>query len=115
MSFLRKWLRVEKPKSAALHVTRSLELAMPAEEAFDRCVAGIENVLGGIVRESDRGRGYIEATFGLMFSERLSCTLQPLDDGARTRVTIESRRGARPEAAAGSQYVEALASYLTPG
>ncbi|HEY8312650.1 MAG TPA: hypothetical protein VIG51_00630, partial [Candidatus Baltobacteraceae bacterium] len=97
MSFLLKWLRIDKPQGAGLRPSRSVEVALPFDAAFDRCTDGIERVLGGVVRESDRAAGTIEATFGLAFSERLTCTFESLD-AQLTRARIESRRGAQAEA-----------------
>lgn len=110
MKFLRDWLRIER-SPVALHASQTLDLDSRYEHAFEACVRGIEDVLGGIVRERDLPRGRIEATFGLVDSERLRCCLTALD-ADRTRVLIESRRGARPEPAKPSQYVRALAQFL---
>jgi hypothetical protein len=109
--FLFKWLRVERPPGVALHPTRTIELDVPPSAAFERSVLGIENTLGGVVRDSDRDRGTIEATFGLIDSERLSVAIEPLERN-RSRVVIESRRGAMAQQPSGSQYVDALADYL---
>lgn len=111
MKFIRTWLHVERPPGVALHAAQTLELDRAHDEVFAQCVRGIEDVLGGAVRTSDREGGSIEATFGLIDSERLTCSIVPLDRG-RTRVVIESRRGARPEPAKPSQYVRALAEFL---
>ena len=111
MQFLRRWLKIDRPQSAAIRPHRKLELPQPYERAFDLAVEGIERVLGGVVREADRGRGYIEATFGLTFSERLTCELQRVDE-TTTRVDIESRRGVQAQARYDSDYVDALASFL---
>lgn len=111
MSFLFKWLRTRPRERLILHPTRRLEVAAPVEAAFAKCVAGIENVLGGIVREADVSHGSIEAAFGLIDSERLTCTLQSINPD-RTSVIIESRRGPRLSAEGGSPYVNALAAYL---
>ncbi len=113
MSFFFKWLRPERPSGVALHPSQTLELDMPYDVAFDRCIEGIEGVLGGVVRESDRQRGRIDATFGLVNSERLSVTLERMEDG-RTRAIIESRRVLSTEPPRGSQYVRALANFLQP-
>ena len=78
--------------------------------AQERCRYGIESVLGGVVREERPGA--IEATFGLVDSERLTCTVFDLGEG-RSRVTIETRRGAQPGNPPPSPYVKALADYLT--
>lgn len=112
MKFLRDWLRVERPSGVGLHASRTIDLEEPRPEVFARCVRGIEDVLGGVIRERDQERGTIEATFGLIDSERLTCTLQSLEGGG-TRAIIESRRGASPEPAKPSEYVRALAEFLT--
>jgi hypothetical protein len=113
MSFFFKWLRPERPPGVALHPSRTVEVDMPFEVAFDRCIEGIEGSLGGVVRDRDPQRGTIEATFGLVNSERLNVTLERMQDG-RTRVIIDSRRGLSMEPARSSQYVDALAQFLQP-
>ena len=113
MSFIFKWLRPERPPGVALHPSRTVDLDLPFEVAFDRCIEGIEGALGGVVRERNPERGTIEATFGLVNSERITVSLERLDDG-RTRVIIESRRGLSTQPARGSQYVDALAHFLQP-
>lgn len=111
MRYLFKWLKVERPSGVALHPSRTLELDVPPAEAFERCVRGIEQVLGGIVRDADAARGSIEATFGLVDSERMSISVTPLETG-RSRVLVESRRGASAAPAKPSSYVQALAEFL---
>jgi len=106
------WLGIDRPDTIALHPSRVIEVALSKDEAFDRCRDGIERVLGGIVREGDRERGTIEATFGLMFSERLTCTIAGID-ATHARVVIETRRGPQSVTAMPSSYVNALADYLT--
>ncbi|MDP9111843.1 MAG: hypothetical protein M3M96_09450 [Candidatus Eremiobacteraeota bacterium] len=112
MNFLFKWLRVRATQHVTLHPTRTLDVALPFEEAFHRCTHGIESVLGGAVRDADAGGGRIEATFGLMFSERLTCSLERLSTGG-TRVRVESRRGAVGEVKEQSDYVDRLADWLS--
>jgi hypothetical protein len=114
MSFFFKWLRPERPPGVALHPTQTVELDLPYEVAFDRCIEGIEGVLGGVVQDRDVEGGRINATFGLVNSERITVTLQRKAEGG-TRVIIESRRGLTAEPARGSQYVTALAHFLQPG
>jgi hypothetical protein len=111
VKFLRDWLRVERPSGVGLHAAQTVELDRPYDEVFALCVRGIEDVLGGAVRERDERRGIIEATFGLIDSERLTCIIERIDP-ERARVTIESRRGASAEPAKPSQYVHALAEFL---
>lgn len=113
MSFFFKWLRPERPAGVALHPSQTVEIDTPYDVAFDRCIEGIEGALGGVVRERDIERGTIEATFGLVNSERMTVTLQRIADG-RTRVIIESRRRLTTEPARESQYVKALAHVLQP-
>jgi hypothetical protein len=112
MKFLRDWLRVERPPGVATHASQTIELHIPYGDAFAKCVRGIEDVLGGAVREADEQRGSIEATFGLVNSERLTCAISRVDEQC-TRVRIESRRGASAEPPKRSQYVSALAAFLT--
>lgn len=112
MKFIRDWLRVQRPAGVAPHASQSVELDEPFAQAFRKCIRGIEDVLGGIVRDSDEQRGSIEATFGLVDSERLTCTLERVDDN-HTRAIVTSRRGASAEPAKPSQYVRALTEFLT--
>ena len=111
MKFLREWLRIERPAGVGLHASQSVDLEGAYGEVFARTLRGIEEVLGGVVRSSDERAGLVEATFGLVDSERLTCSISRID-AARTRVRIESRRGARAEPAQPSPYVRALARFL---
>ncbi len=111
MKFFRDWLRVERPPGVAPTASQTIVLERPCERLFQECIRGVEDVLGGSVRESDSQSGRIEATFGLVNSERLRCTIEKLDEH-RTRVTVESRRGASAEPAKPSQYVRALVEFL---
>ena len=113
MKFLREWLRIDRPSGIAPHASETIEVDCTGAQAFAQCVAGIETVLGGVVRDADERVGRIEATFGLIDSERLTCTITPLG-GSRARVVIESRRGASPQPAKPSQYVRTLAAFLRP-
>jgi|SRR5579884_1106785 len=114
MRFLFKWLRVERPPGVALHPSRTIELDAPPSQAFRRSIEGIDRVLGGIVRDSNPDLRTIEATFGLINSERLTVRVEALERD-RSRVIIESRRGVTGEAPRGSQYVDALANFLLSG
>lgn len=111
MKFLRDWLRVDRPSGIATHASQTVELRCAPAEAFRACVRGIEDVLGGMVRESNEPRGSIEASFGLINSERLTCSVSAIDEN-NSRVLIESRRGPSAEPAKPSQYVRTLAEYL---
>lgn len=112
MQYLKRWLRIDRPESAAIRPSRKIVVEAPYDAVFDRTIAGIERVLGGVIRESDRTGGTIEATFGLTFGERLSCSLEREGD-SQTAVRITSRRGVQAEARQHSDYVDALANYLT--
>lgn len=108
---LLSWLGLEVNKTVGLRPHRTVTLDATYDEAFDRVTDGISNVLGGTVRESDRATGYVEASFGLTFSERIVCTVERC--GVQTNVTIEARRQVQNTGAQSSAYVDALALYLT--
>lgn len=112
MRFLRNWLRIERPPGVALHPTRTVLMQVPTGEAFARAVDGIERLLGGVVRERNPLQGTLEATFGLLNSERITVTIKP-NTPESSRVLIESRRGVSGEAPRASQYVDALAQFLS--
>lgn len=111
MKAIFNWLRGERPAGAWVHPSRAIELEVPPHEAFARCVRGIEDVLGGSVREADAAAGHLEASFGLVDSERLICRVDGREGGSRVR--IETRRGARPAGTLHSAYADALADYLS--
>ncbi|HEY9179192.1 MAG TPA: hypothetical protein VIO32_00650 [Candidatus Baltobacteraceae bacterium] len=114
MKFLRDWLRIERPAGVAPNAAQRVEIAAPFPQAWRTCLRGIEDVLGGTVREADERRGTIEATFGLVNSERLTCSLRKESETV-TEVLIQSRRGATVQPAKPSQYVRALAEFLQTG
>ncbi len=113
LSFLLKWLGLSIDRSAniGLRPSRTLEVGLPFEAAFERCIDGLENVLGAIVRDRDSSAGTIDASFGLMFSERIFCGLDAIDEN-RTRIRIESRRNAQVELPKGSEAVDRLTQFL---
>lgn len=108
---LMSWLGLEVSKTVGFRPHRTVALDVAYDEAFDRVNDGIANVLGGTVRESDRAAGYVEASFGLTFSERIVCTIERC--GVQTNVTIEARRQVQNAGAQSSAYVDVLALYLT--
>jgi hypothetical protein len=111
MKFIRDWLRIERPAGILPHPAQRVEIPCSYDETWNACVRGIEDVLGGVVRESNQASGTLEASFGLVNSERLTCALEALEP-KKTRVLIEGRRGPSPQPATSSQYVSALAEYL---
>jgi len=110
MQFLMKWLRLERPSGAVLHPARTVEVDASAVDTFARCERIIRDVLGGNI-DSPRPPRSMEASFGLVNSERLSVFIEPLSPQA-CRVTIQSRRMASAEPAVKSSYVEALVRAL---
>lgn len=116
MSFLLKWLGFFKDRPAGISVrpSRTFTIHLEYDAAFERCVRGLEDVLGAHVRERDRDSGNIEATFGLMFSERVACSLRR-DGGNTTQVTLESRRIAGSELPKRSAVLDRLESWMREG
>lgn len=114
MKFLRDWLRIERPSGIAPTASQRIEVELPFADAWRKCMRGIEEVLGGAIREVDEQSGTMEATFGLVNSERLNCTVVQ-QTPTTTEVLIVSRRGASAEPAKPSQYVRALAQFLQTG
>ncbi|HZT12096.1 MAG TPA: hypothetical protein VFA29_04815 [Candidatus Baltobacteraceae bacterium] len=112
MQFFRRWLAPQTASDVSLNPSRTLQMRASPASAFDRCLDGIERVLGGSIDRKDRSAGTIEARFGLINSERLSVSIEPGEDGS-SRVRIESRRGASAERPRSSQYVDALYAFLT--
>lgn len=113
MSFILRWLGFtsERPSGISVRPWRTLTLQVSYDDAFQRCIRGLQDVVGAQIREMDRECGTIEATFGLMFSERITCTVERLDDGA-TQVTIESRRIAGSELPKGSAVLDRLQEWI---
>ncbi len=109
--FARLFRAAEPRKSIAVRPSRTLELQVPFDAAFDRCKVAVLEVLGAIVREEDRLRGYIESSPGLLFSERICFALEPLGSNI-TRVTIESRRIAGADLPPESSDLAGVAAYL---
>jgi hypothetical protein len=109
---MQKWIGLERGASRiGLRPHREIEVNLNYDGAFDRCRAGIEEVLGAIVRSEDRESGIIEAGFGTVNQERIVCTLERVD-AERTRIRIEARFPATVVAPARSPAVDTLADYL---
>ena len=103
--------QIERPQGVTLHPSRTIDVDAAPPAVFAKCIDAVERVLGGAIRESDAARGTIEATFGLVNSERLSISIDALEED-RSRVLIQSRRGASAEPRKRSEYVDALAEFL---
>lgn len=116
MSFLLRWLglSVERPAALSVRPSRTVEVALPYDAAFDRCLRGLEIAAGANVSDAQRSAGTIEAAFGLINSERIGCTVRRIDD-ASTAVTIESRRFAGSGLPQGSAVLDRLETWLRDG
>ncbi|MDQ6931207.1 MAG: hypothetical protein M3126_11160 [Candidatus Eremiobacteraeota bacterium] len=116
MSFILKWLGFlkEKPAGISVRPSRTFDIDLAYDAAVERCVRGLEDVLGAQVRELDRERGTVEASFGLMFSERVACSLQRAGADA-TQVTLESRRIAGSELPKNSAVLDRLERWMREG
>jgi hypothetical protein len=108
--FFLKWLRGDRPAGVALHPSRTIDVESPAAAAFDRCIAIVQDDLGGHVTGSVRPSS-IEAAFGLVNSERLTISIEPMEQTS-CRVTLQSRRIAAPQPPGASPYVERIARIL---
>ncbi|MDP9018172.1 MAG: hypothetical protein M3N19_07615 [Candidatus Eremiobacteraeota bacterium] len=93
MSFIAKWLglSVDTQSGIAVRPARSIEIDLSYDAAFARCLQGLNDIVGAQVRDADLASGTIDATFGLMFSERLACSVTRID-ATKTHVLLESRR-----------------------
>ena len=116
MSFLMKWLglSIDRSRGISVRPARTFEVDLAYDQAFERAVYGMQEIVGAQVRESDLQRGTVEATFGLMFSERLACSLLRIDDD-RTQVSLESRRIAGTELPKDSTVLDRLEVWMREG
>ncbi|GAC1655700.1 MAG: hypothetical protein NVS9B12_06920 [Vulcanimicrobiaceae bacterium] len=116
MKFLLKWLglSVEKTPGISVRPTRTFPVALGLAACFGRCVEGLEDVLGAQVRELDEQRGIVEASFGLMFSERIACSMRPIDE-TNTEVSLESRRIAASSLPKDSAVLDRLELWMREG
>ena len=108
-----RWLglTIEKPAGLAVRPSRTVEVALPYDKAFDRCLRGLELAAGANVLNADRAGGTIDAAFGLINSERIGCTVRASDE-AHSAVTIESRRFAGTGLPPGSAVLDRLETWL---
>ncbi len=86
-------------------------LPLTAVEALERCAQGIEYELGGVISNHNLTAGSLDATFGLLHSERISCQCVALDS-SHTSVRIVSRALVGTTPRMQSDYVTRLAAYL---
>jgi len=100
-----------RPARVGLRPHRDVDLETSYDDAFERCRAAIEFVLGASILREDRAGGLIEAGFGLVNSERVRCSLTSVD-AARTGVRIEALFAAGVDVPESSRNVDALAAAL---
>lgn len=116
MSFLLRWLglTIDRPEGLSVRPARTLEVALPFEEAFERCMSGLRDGVGANISACDQEAGTIEAAFGLINSERIACMVRR--GGATTSViTIESRRIAGSGLSKSSAVLERLSEWIRDG
>ena len=112
VSFLRKWLGFDRKREPFIvRPARTLQLALPFDSAFARVLEALDSAVGAQVRDANRERGTIDATFGLTFSERIACSLRRID-ADHTEVTIESRQPATSHPTGDFTVLNALVNYL---
>ncbi|PZR58577.1 MAG: hypothetical protein DLM50_03610 [Candidatus Meridianibacter frigidus] len=116
MSFLVKWLglRIERPASIAVRPSRAFTVPFSYDWVFERALSGMRDTLGADISREDRAAGVIEGAFGLLFSERISCSLTRQNDHA-TEVRLESRRSANAELPKASAALQRLEQHLKGG
>jgi hypothetical protein len=111
VSFFLKWLRPETSSRIGMRPHQNVELALSIDAAFDRVLHMLDRELGANISVDDRKTHFIEATFGLVKSERLRIYFETIDD-AHTLVRIEAYYQAGMTIAEKSMAVETLAKAL---
>lgn len=110
MRFLLRWLRIERPPGVALHPIRIVQLQARPEQAYARCAAIVEQTLGGHIT-AHAAPSSLEASFGLVNSERISVSIEALGEGGST-VRLQSRRLAGAQQTQESVYLARFAKEL---
>ena len=116
MSFLLRWLglTIDRPEGLSVRPARTLEVTLPFEAAFERCMSGLRDAVGANIAAYDREAGTIEASFGLINSERIACLVRGGGD-TTSLVTIESRRIAGAGLSNSSAVLERLSEWIRDG
>lgn len=76
-----------------IHQTRTIDLPLAYDRAFDSCLAAIGIALNGKIRTQDRATGLIEARTGMTwksFGEDILITLREISEN-QTQVRVASR------------------------
>lgn len=79
--------------SRNIHQTRTVDVPLAYDQAFDLCLASIDTTLNGKITIQDRAAGLIEARTGLTwksFGEDILFTLRQVDE-KQTQIRIASR------------------------
>jgi hypothetical protein len=116
MSFILRWLglTIERPTGISVRPSRTVEVELPYEAAYARCLSGLRDVAGANISSESAAGGTIEGTFGLINSERIACTVRRVDAN-RSEVTIESRRFAGAGLPKDSAVLERLELWIREG
>jgi hypothetical protein len=114
MSFLLKWLRPDTSSRVGMRPHKNVELPLNIDEAYGRVKKLIDRELGANISIDDPKTHFIEATFGLINSERIRVSLEGIDENG-TRVRIEAYYPAGMKIAEKSAAVNALANALEAG
>ncbi len=76
-----------------IHQTRTIDLPLSYDHAFDSCLAAIGTALNGKITTQDRASGLIEARTGMTwksFGEDILITIREMDENL-TQIRIASR------------------------
>lgn len=79
--------------SQGIHQTRTIDVALVYDHAFDSCLAAIGTALNGKISSQDRASGLIEARTGLTwksYGEDILMTIREVDEN-HTQIRVASR------------------------
>lgn len=111
MSFLLKWLKPETSHKISLRPRQDVTLEIAYDDAYANTKTAIEQTLGANVTIDDKSTHLIEASFGLVNSERIRCTFDCKTESTTT-IRIEALFPAGANIPKESRAVEALAEAL---
>ena len=111
MSFILKWLRPETSSRIGMRPHRNVDVSLAIDAAYRQTLKLIDRELGANISVDDPKAFFIEATFGLINSERIRVNFEAIDP-SNTRVRIEAYYPAGMKIAEKSIAVETLAKAL---
>jgi hypothetical protein len=114
MSFILKWLRPDTTTRIGMRPHRIVELELAIDDAYRHVLKLVDHELGANTSIEDPQTHFIEATFGLINSERIRINLEKIDK-THTRIRIEAYFPANMKIAEKSLAVETLARALGSG